>query len=99
MSTKSPPRKIGAAEVVAFAVMDSNSHRTNMSRQLVGGRPLGSASGLAIGTYSGEPGFYLFFCDAGWNPFNNTWHDTIEAAKRAAEFEYEGIAASWRSPA
>ena len=31
---------------------------------LVGGAPMGPAAALAICLYDGEPGFYLFYCDA-----------------------------------
>lgn len=96
--SKSPPRKIGAAEVITFTSIDSGSHRTNNPRQLVGGRQLGSTAGFAIGRYAGEPGYYLFYCDADWNPFNNTWHETVEDAKRTVEFEYEGVSKTWQSP-
>jgi hypothetical protein len=98
MSTKMPPRQLGAAEVITFTTIDSSHRRTGMTRHLIGGRQLGSASGLAIARYADEPGYYLFFCDADWNSFANTWHETVEEAKRAASFEYEGVAQTWRSP-
>lgn len=58
---------------------------------------MGSAAGLAIARYAGERGYYLFYCDANWDPFANSWHDTVEDAKRAAEFEYEGVSKTWQS--
>jgi len=97
MSIKSPPIRLGAAEVVAFTTIDSTHRRTGRSRHLVGGRQLGSAAGLAIARYADEPGYYLFYCDADWNPMTNTWHETVEDAKQAAAFEYEGVSRTWRN--
>jgi hypothetical protein len=97
MSTISPPKRLGAAEVIAFTTIDSRVHRTNKSKHLIGGKQVGSAAGLAISRYAGERGYYLFFCDSNWNPYANTWHETIDDAKRAAEFEYEGSSDTWQS--
>jgi len=98
MITEYPPRNIGAAEVITYTTIDQGQRRTNRPRQLVGGKPLGSAAGFVIGRYTGEPGYYLFYCDADWNPFNNSWHETVEDAKRTVEFEYEGVPQVWQSP-
>ncbi|OGO38842.1 MAG: hypothetical protein A2147_08190 [Chloroflexi bacterium RBG_16_57_8] len=87
MSTISLPRQLGAAEVITFTTIGASVHRTGKARQLVGGRQVGTAAGLAIGRYPGERGYYLFYCDADWNPFDSTWHETVQAAKQAAEFE------------
>jgi hypothetical protein len=97
MSTTSPPKRLGAAQVVAFTPIGSTHHRTGKARHLIGGRQLGSAAGLAIARYEGEAGYYLFYCDGYWNPFANTWHETVDDAKQAAEFEYEGVSQTWRS--
>jgi hypothetical protein len=98
MSTKDPPKQLGAAHVVTFTMIDSSHRRTGKTRHLIGGRQLGSAAGLAIARYDGERGFYLFHCDAYWNPFASTWHETVEDAKTAAEFEYEGVSQTWQVP-
>lgn len=98
MSTKSPPSQLGAAEVVLFTTIGSSHRRTGRARHVVGGRQLGSAAGLAIAQYDGEAGYYLFYCDEHWNPIANTWHETVDDAKRAGEFEYEGVSRTWQSP-
>jgi hypothetical protein len=98
MSTKSPPKRLGAAEVILYTTIGSSHRKTYKTSRLIGGKQLGSAAGLAIGRYADEPGYYLFYCDSDWYPMTNTWHDTIEDAKRAAEFEYEGAAQTWQSP-
>ncbi len=97
MSTISPPKHLGAAEVLLFTKIDP-SHRTHKSRQLIGGKQVGTAAGLVIARYPGERGYYLFDCDADWNVFATTWHETVQDAKTAAEFEYEGTSETWRSP-
>lgn len=88
---------MGAAEVLEFTTISPEHHRTHRDRRLIGGRQVGSAAGLAIARYAGERGYYLFYCDANWDPFANSWHDTVEDAKRAAEFEYEGVSKTWQS--
>jgi hypothetical protein len=54
-------------------------------------------AGLAICQYAGEPYYYLFGCDADWQSVTDTWHETLAEAKAQAEFEYEGVTATWRS--
>jgi hypothetical protein len=51
--------------------------------------------------YKGESdtGFYLFYCDTDWNIVTDTWHESLDAAKRQARFEYDGIDNHWRPPA
>ncbi len=54
-----------------------------------------SSSGLAICRFAEEDSFYLFYCDAEWNAVTDTYHETLEAALEQAEFEYEGVTATW----
>ena len=56
---------------------------------------MGVMAGLAICQYPGELCFYLFGCDSDWNEITDTWHQTIEDAKKQAEFEYAGISQTW----
>jgi hypothetical protein len=53
---------------------------------------------LAICRYEGEEAFYLFGCDAEWNPITDTWHPSLEEAQQQAEFEYEGVRDTWQYP-
>ena len=55
------------------------------------------ARGLAICRYDGEDGYYLVFCDALWEAVTDTWHETLEAAMRQAEFEYVGVSGTWQA--
>ncbi len=54
-------------------------------------------NGLVIAYYGGgsDQGFYLFGCDAEWNTVTDTWHESVIAAKRQAEHEYEGTLNTW----
>lgn len=37
----------------------------------------------------------MFGCDGDWNTVTDTWHETLEGALEQAEFEYEGVTATW----
>jgi hypothetical protein len=39
---------------------------------------------------------YLYSCDENWVPFTDTWHESVEEAKRQAEFEYVGSSVTWQ---
>src|SRR5262245_16171650 len=55
---------------------------------------LGPAAGLLIcGDQDGDA--YLHSCDQDWIPLADTWHASVAAAKRQAEFEYVGSSATW----
>ena len=85
-----PPTRIGDAEVVLFATIED--------------RPGDSAdgvrdevAGLAICQYDGEESFYLFACDAVWDSIGDSWHETLDEAKKQAEFERPGLPLTWRA--
>jgi hypothetical protein len=42
-----------------------------------------------------SPGYFLYYCDADWNPITDTWHRWMEEAKECAEKEYEGAKKYW----
>jgi hypothetical protein len=54
----------------------------------------GPAADLAVCGRPGE-GSSLFGCDGNGRPVTDTWH-TAEEAMRQAEFEHEGVSATWR---
>ena len=93
------PKQIGGSTVVLFTFIDGRHGRTGNCRQIVAGVVQGPAAGLAICQADGENGFYLFGCDEHWSSITDTWHQTIEEAMGQAEFEYEGVAATWQRPA
>jgi hypothetical protein len=100
----SPPAEIGGARVYCFAVIDQDVRPTGATRhsfgtilegELVPGPPMAPFAALAIVQYEGEDAYYLLYLDSDWEEVTDTWHQTVDAAKRQAEFEYEGITAKW----
>jgi hypothetical protein len=91
------PWFIGGSPVVAYARLDGRQRPTGNTRHLANGTLLGPAAGLAICRLA-DGGFYLFGCDAGWNPITDTWHETLDDALHQAEFEYEGVGSTWEWP-
>jgi hypothetical protein len=93
------PTIIGASPVVLFSQIDERHRATGGCRHIVhGGGVLGPAWGVAICRSTDGEGYFLFSCEDDWIPVSDTWHPTLEEAKRQAEFEYNGLAATWESP-
>jgi hypothetical protein len=92
---KPPPLQIDGARVVAYTPIDDRHRPTGRTKQIVGGREVGPAAGLAICQYENDPAFYLFGCDVNWKGVTDTWHQSIEEARDQAEFEYEGSSQTW----
>ncbi|MBK8253221.1 MAG: hypothetical protein IPK82_11215 [Polyangiaceae bacterium] len=90
-----PPMVIGSARVLRWSVLDEGQRPTGGWGHIVGGNLQGPVAGLAICECGGET-VYLFGCDAEWNVVTDTWHETLEKALRQAEFEYEGVTATWK---
>jgi hypothetical protein len=90
------PPEIDGAKVLLFTAIDGRHLPTGGCRHEVGGVQQPPVSGLAIGRYSGEEGFYLFYCDSEWNCLTDTYHPTIEKAKAQSEFEYKGVSETWQ---
>jgi hypothetical protein len=88
------PEQSGGARVLLYTAIDERHRPTGNCRQIVAGVLQGPAAGLAICQYDGEDCVYLFGRDERWSIIMDTWHPTIEEAKRQAEFEYEGVAAT-----
>lgn len=92
------PSEIDGAKVVLYTPVDERHRHTGNCRQVVAGALMGAAAGLAICRYEGDASFYLFGCGPDWNVLTDTWHETLEDAKAQAEFEYEGVSATWLKP-
>ena len=95
---KEIPKEVGGARVVLYTPIDERHRHTGNCQQIVAGVLMGPAAGLAICQYEGEDCFYLFGCDEDWEVETDTWHQTLAEAKAQAEFEYEGVSATWREP-
>ena len=90
-----PPKLVGGARVVQWTMIDERHRPTKNTRHIVAGVEQGPARGLAICQHEGEDAYYLFGCDAEWNTLTDTWHQSLEEALEQAEFEYEGVSATW----
>jgi hypothetical protein len=96
LTINTPPKRIDDAVVVYFAQVLPGVKPTEATVHSRDGQILGRAQGLAICRYPGETSFYLFYCDEDWMVRTDTFHLTLEDAKRQAEFEYEGISMHWK---
>jgi hypothetical protein len=82
--------------VICFTFIDARHRPTGCCRHIGVNGLLGPAAGLAICGYNTDS-VYLYSCNSNWIPFTDTWHESVEEAKRQAEFEYEGVADTWQS--
>lgn len=73
------PLFLGGLPVVAYAMVDARHGSTGGAAGFMRGEPFMPAA-LAI-CRDGEDGFYLFGCDAEWNPVTDTWHQTLDDAQ------------------
>jgi hypothetical protein len=90
-----PPREIGGVPVLWFTPIDSRHRPTGACRHISPRGLLGPAAGLLICGHQ-ESSVYLHGCDQDGVPFTDTWHESVEAAKRQAEFEYAGSSVTWQ---
>jgi len=90
-----PPKILGGATLVRWSLVDARHRPTGNAQQVVAGTLRGPAAGLAICQAEGEDAYYLFGCDERWKTVTDTWHETLEEALQQAEFEYEGVSATW----
>jgi hypothetical protein len=89
------PEIIGGAPVICYTPIDHRHRFTGACKQVVAGELMGPMAGLAICQYPGDDAFYLFGCDLEWQSVTDTWHQTVEDAQHQAEFEYQGVSATW----
>jgi hypothetical protein len=92
------PLRIDDSTVLAWATVGAEATPTGATVHNVNGTPLGPVPALAICQYDENEGFYLFYCNEDWQPLTDTWHETLDAAKAQAEFEYVGISSRWHPP-
>ncbi len=60
-----------------------------------GGGELPKPLSLCIAQFDGDPGFYLLYFDAEGNELTDTYHDSIDAALKQAEWEFEISPSQW----
>lgn len=90
------PRELGGLEVVCWTQVDARHRPTGFTRHVVAGKVIGPAECLAICRAEQGTACYLFYCTADWQIVTDTWHETLETAKRQAEAEYQGTSGTWR---
>jgi hypothetical protein len=93
------PTVIGGLGVVLYSQIDERHRPTGRCRHLVNGAgEVGPAWGVAICKDPDTGAFFVYSCEDDWMPAADTWHASLEEAKQQAEFEYEGLAATWEVP-
>jgi len=75
-------------------MIDQRHRATGACKHVVGSTVHPAFAILAIGREA-DGSFLLFYCNNDWEVITDTWHATVEDAKKQARFEYEGIDASW----
>jgi len=95
-----PPEYLDGARVLYWTPIDARHNRTGQTRHYADGELQTDFKGLAIAAYEASTGIpkqevYLFYCDETWEVQNDTYHNSIEAAKEQAEFEYTGTKSTW----
>jgi hypothetical protein len=90
---QAPQPIIGTVPVVCYTQIDARHRHTGATRHLVGGAEQGAAAALAV-CRDGDS-FYLFYCDADWEPVTDTWHESLGDALDQAEVEYAGTRETW----
>ena len=93
--TGSPPNRISGAAVICYSRIDQRHRHTGNCQQIRDSIIQGPAAALAICRYDNDSSCYLFGCAFEWNVITDTCHETIEDAKRQAEFEYSGVSETW----
>jgi hypothetical protein len=90
----SAPSHIGGMQVALWSPLDDRHLATGKTRHLVATQQVRSPSGLAICRETAES-FFLFLCDAAWQPIADTWHQSLDAARAQAEFEFTNLSSTW----
>ncbi len=90
-----PPKQLDGADVLLWASLEGATP-TGRTAHYRDGQLQEPAQALAICRYGQDAGWYLFYCDEAWYVRNDTYHDSVEAAKEQAEFEYDGVSALWQ---
>jgi hypothetical protein len=93
------PTIIDGGRVVLYSRIDERHELTGAGWQILHGEDvLAPAWGVAICESMDTGGFILVSCEEDWIPVAETRHPTLEAAKRQAEFEYDGLQSTWQMP-
>jgi hypothetical protein len=83
------PTIIGGGRVLFYTRIDERHVARDGSTDL--------PYGLAICEVDGS-GIFLFTCEDDWMPAFDSWHATVDEAKRQAAFEFDGVDVTWEQP-
>lgn len=87
------PALFDEMNVVKYVMLDARHRPTGACKHTILGK--GALPPVAALLICKEPeGYYLNYCDTGWNPMTDTWHETLADAVEMAESEYTGAAAT-----
>lgn len=87
-----------SSEKTLFKVTLTEKHQpTGRTVHRRDGALIRAPSTLAIVQLSGDPGFYLYYLDSNEKELTDTYHSTIEQAKKQASFEFGVEESDWRS--
>ncbi len=76
-------------KLLEYLILTKKHQCTGNTRHIVSGKYETNFSVLVICKI--EPGYYLYYCNSNWEVITDSFHFTIEEAKKQAFFEYEGI--------
>ncbi|HEY3803303.1 MAG TPA: hypothetical protein VGL61_11880 [Kofleriaceae bacterium] len=83
------------AQVHKVTGKTTHSRGTIVNGKVVAGEPLPSPAYVTIESADGA--FYLLYFDADGRCMTDTWHQTLDAAKRQAQFEFEIADGDWEA--
>ena len=87
------PVELHGSAIVLYAKLDHRCRWTGNCQHYRDEQLLAPSSYLAICEQNGI--FYLFGCDAAWEPLSETSHTSLGEAQHQAEYEYQGVSQCW----
>jgi hypothetical protein len=89
-----PPTELAGAKLTRFASL-RDIQPSKRFLVLFDGVPISPPSGVAIGQYEGEDGFYLFHCSGDWTVLGAGYYASLQATLASAEHAYPGVSGRW----
>jgi hypothetical protein len=68
---------------------------TGRTRHIAYGAEVRNVASLLIAKYDGDDGWYLLYLDAAGNELTDTYHDSVQDAKKQSEFEFDVQDSEW----
>jgi hypothetical protein len=76
--------------------LEAHHVATGNTRHTVGGEPMAAPTALEI--VERDSAYYLLYLDDTGGEMTDTWHSSLDDAKRQAEFEFSVHPDEWPSP-